>query len=304
MICHYRAITQEKYSRPIEIAIYGDVHFEAPDCDMTAFKTALKEDAAKGRYLLFPGDLFDLILPNDLKRFSPRALQWVLTDPSTGRSRDTRSRKDAIVDMLVEDAYKLLKNHAPRIIGIGLGNHERAYIKRGYSDPTQSLVDRLNAHTTPADKVAHLGYSAFVRLAIYQNREPNQGARTIIIYCHHGWGGGSRTRGASITKYWRHFADYDAEIGIYAHDHKSQMDASIKFSMVGKPPRIKATKRLLILSGTFLKSIADGLDPSYGEERGFSPENIGRHILWLKPIFNNESPGYPMRYDVSFEGRA
>ena len=74
--------------------------------------------------------------------------------------------------------------------------------------------------------------------------------------------------------------------------------------MVGKPPKLKSKKRLLVLSGTFLRAIADGVDPSYGEEKGFAPENIGRHILWVKPLHNNEVPGYPLKYDVSFEGRA
>jgi len=304
MRCHQRKIIHRKYSDPIEIAIYGDVHFEAPECDLTALKAALKEDAAKKRYLIFPGDLFDLILPNDLKRFTPKALQWITTDPNTGRYRDTRSRKDAIVDMLVDDAYKLLKPHASRIIGIGFGNHERQYIKRGYSDPIQALVTQLNKHTTKDDRIVHLGYSSFVRLDTYQARDLNNGCRTLVLYYHHGWGGGSRTRGASITKYWRHFADYQADVGIYAHDHKSQIDSSIQFSMIGKPPRIKTKKRLLVLSGTFLRAIGDGVDPSYGEEKGFSPENIGRHILWIKPLYNNEVPGYPLRYDVSFEGRA
>jgi hypothetical protein len=304
MRCHHRNIPHRKNSDPIEIAIYGDVHFEAPECDLKAVKSALKEDGTKKRYLLFPGDLFDLILPNDLKRFSPKALQWIITDPLTGRARDATARKDALVDMLVNDVYRLLKPYANRIIGIGFGNHEMAYIKRGYTDPTQALVDLLNQHTTAETRVAHLGYSAFMRLCIVPARKIRGGTRSLVLYYHHGWGGGSRTRGASITKYWRHFADYQSDIGIYAHDHKSQLDSSIQFSTVGRPPRIKAKKRLLVLAGTFLKAIGDSVDPSYGEQKGFSPENIGRHILWVKPLYNNEQPGYPLRFDCSFEGRS
>ena len=303
MICHERIIKNRKSTEPIEIAIYGDVHFEAEGCDLKALKSSLKEDAHHKRYLLFPGDLFDLILPNDLKRFSPSALKWLITDPNTGRHRDTSSRKDAIVDMLVDDAYKLLKPYASRIIGIGFGNHERSYIKRGYSDPIAGLVTQLNKHTTSDARIAHLGYSAFLRLCIQPMHKQRGGTRTITLYYHHGWGGGSRTRGASITKYWRHFADYDADVGIYAHDHKSQIDSSIKFELIGRPPRTKPKKRLLVLAGTFLRAIGDGIDPSYGEEKGFSPENIGRHILWIKPMFNGGVPGYPLKYDVSFEGR-
>jgi hypothetical protein len=303
MICHERIIKHVRPSEPIEIAIYGDVHFESEGCDLQALKSLLKEDARRKRYLLFPGDLFDLILPNDLKRFRPSALKWIITDPNTGRHRDTNSRKDAIVDMLVDDAYKLLKPYASRIIGIGFGNHEMSYIKRGYSDPIHGLINQLNKHTTSDARIAHLGYSAFLRLNIQPVRKQRGGTRTLTLYCHHGWGAGARTRGASITKYWRHLADYDAEVGIYAHDHKSQIDSSVKFEMIGRPPRTKSKKRLLVLSGTFLRTISDSIDPSYGEQKGYAPENIGRHVLWVKPIFNPAVPGYPLKYDVSFEGR-
>jgi len=305
MICHERIIKNPRSAEPIEIAVYGDVHFEAEGCDHKALKSSLKEDGQHKRYLLFPGDLFDLILPNDLKRFRPSALKWIITDPNTGRHRDTRDRKDAIVDMLVNDAYKLLKPYASRILGIGFGNHERSYIKRGYSDPIAGLITQLNKHTTKDARIAHLGYSAFLRLVIQpQQHKQRGGTRSITLYYHHGWGGGARTRGATITKYWKHLADYGADIGVYAHDHKSQLDSSIRFELIGRPPRVKAKKRLLVLAGTFLRTISDGVDPSYGEEKGYAPENIGRHLIWIKPIFNPEIPGYPLKFDASFEGRS
>lgn len=309
MICHERVIYYDTLAEPIEIAVYGCVHLESENCDLKAFKTALKEDAKKKRYLLFMGDFFDLILPNDAKRFRPTAMKWLLVDPVTGQNRARQDVKDAIVDMIVDDAYRILKPHAEagRIIGFLDGNHERSYVKRGYTNPTARLIESLNQHTPKDGKITHLGLQAFIRLILRQRGKKdikNATGRACTLFTHHGFGAGSRTRGSSITKYWRHMADYDCHVGVYAHDHRSQSDASIQFSMIGHPPRTKAKKRLLIICGTFLKTIAGGVDPSYGEERGYSPSHIGRHILWLQAVANNEAIGYPLRYDVAFEGRA
>jgi len=163
-----------------------DVHWGATACDENAFRAFL-EDSDDKTLFLFGGDLFDAIIVND-RRYR--------------KSKD-KTISDAIIDENVNEMVDILKPYADRIIGIGSGNHEDTIVKNCGTDPIGRLCKHLN--------VENLGYSGLIRLMF--STKTGRGRKVIIRY-HHGWGGGSRTQGADLTKFSKDMSYWQRETAI------------------------------------------------------------------------------------------
>src|SRR5437867_3722798 len=61
-------------SGEVGLSLLSDVHLGARNCDEGLFLQDLEEAAARRDRLLINGDLWDLILPGDSKRFKPSVL--------------------------------------------------------------------------------------------------------------------------------------------------------------------------------------------------------------------------------------
>ena len=105
--------------------------------------------------------------------------------------------------------------------------------------------------------------------------------RKVVIRGHHGWGGGSRTQGADLTKYSRDVAYWDADIFGYGHVHRLQDDRIPRLGLVGK--KLIAKPKVMVICGTFLKTLSEDASPSYSERAGYPPTEIGGAIISIKP---------------------
>ena len=64
-------VAPAKAGQVIKLALYSDIHFDSPDCDRETLKKHLDSNIKDGRYILFDGDFFDVILLGDRKRATP-----------------------------------------------------------------------------------------------------------------------------------------------------------------------------------------------------------------------------------------
>ena len=136
-------ITQKKLtgSKELTLTLMSDLHFGAPNVDYARMLEDLEEAKRNNDRILLDGDIFDMILPGDVKRYIPEAL----ATPLQGRSN--------IVNVIVKYAAEFLKPYATQIDMIATGNHEESVMKYHHVDPVQLLVGKLNEN--PGADVYH-----------------------------------------------------------------------------------------------------------------------------------------------------
>lgn len=242
-----------EYGQTFKLKPISDIHIGAKAFDRNAFKEYL-EDSDENTYFLGIGDLYDAIVVNDIRY---------------QKSSDDEDGDD-IIDKQVKKGVKFLEPYKDRIIGLGVGNHERTVIKRCGTDMIKRTCEELG--------VPSLGYSGLFRLIF---REKDGRGRTVIIRYHHGWGGGSRTIGADLTKFSRDVAYWDADVFLYGHVHKKQTDEIPRLGLRGE--KLYAKPKVICICGTFLRTYMDSSDATYSEVCGYPPVAVGGITLSIKP---------------------
>jgi hypothetical protein len=129
--------------------------------------------------------------------------------------------------------------------------------------------------------VQDIGFSGLFRLHLTDN---NSRGRKVVIRYHHGWGGGSRTQGADLTKYSKDIAYWDADIFLYGHTHRRQTDSIPRLGMSGD--KLISKPKIMGICGTFLKTYTNSIQPTYSEVKGYPPVEIGGICLSIKPQDN------------------
>jgi UDP-2,3-diacylglucosamine pyrophosphatase LpxH len=243
-----------KPGETIKIKPISDIHFGSRHCDVKALKRFLGEPDEK-TYLIGLGDWLDCVITSDIKRY---------------RKSGDGSEGEEIIDEQVDNLVDIMTPFKSQIIGIATGNHEDTITKHCGTNPSRRMADRLG--------VTYLGFSFLLRLLLTQG---GQGGRTVILRGHHGWGGGSRTQGADITKCAKDMAYFDADIFLYGHTHKLQCDTVPRLSLNGD--RLIARPKHLCICGTFLKTYSDSTDVTYSEAKGYPPVSLGGLEISIKP---------------------
>ena len=244
-----------KYGNTIKIKPLFDVHYGHKACDINATKKYLAENDDKNTYIIGGGDTLDSI---------------IVTDPRYRKSMDT-SESDAIIDEQIDGIEKILLPYKERIIGLGRGNHEKTIILKCGTNPIKRLCKRLDTKD--------LGYSGLIRLLF---SEKGGRGRSVTIRYHHGWGGGSRTQGADLTKYSKDLQYWDADIFLYGHVHRLQSDRVPRLGLSGE--EFISKPKIECICGTFQKTYTKGSDSTWAEEKGYPPTEIGGLIINIKPV--------------------
>lgn len=244
-----------KYGDTITLKPLFDAHVGNRYCDIRALRAYLADSDDK-TYIIGGGDLIDAVVTKDIKRY-------------TKASDDTDG--DDIIDIQLNKLQEILEPYKDRIIGLGTGNHESTITKYHGTNPMRRLARRLNT--------VSLGFSWLVRLRF---REAKGRGRTLTIRGHHGWGGGSRTQGADLTKYSKDIAYWAADMFLYGHVHRRQSDHIDRLAWVGGKKLISKPKHIFIC-GTFLKTLSDTDDATYSEEKGYPPVSIGGINIRIQP---------------------
>lgn len=240
-----------KYGETIKIKPIFDVHYGNKYCDVKAFKEYLK-DSDENTYFFGGGDLMDSI---------------VVTDPRYAKHADA-TETGAIIDEQVEGLFEILKPY--KMLGIGRGNHEDVIIRRCGTDPAKRLARKLDCK--------YLGLSGLIRLQLHIEKSHS---RKVVIRWHHGWGGGSRTQGADLTKYSKDGMHWDADVFLYGHVHRKQADRIPRLGLSGE--QLISKPKLVGICGTYLRTYSKTTDSSYSELKGYPPTEIGGLVLNITP---------------------
>jgi len=274
MIVHDAHIILPSHLAELEHPIIADTHIGARACHEKRLENDLRRIASRPTaYPILLGDQFDAIVPKDVRRFSPSVCApWAYDEDFMGR--DEFPLEDVIGRQEERGKQIFALGPVERILGIADGNHEIAYLKYHSNDITRRVADHFSWKL--------LGYTFFLNITVGFEDHPRTFQYTI--YGHHGWGGGSRTEGYNLTKYSRHMPYFDAQIFAFAHVHDTQTKVIPYISSVDEYERklgkhanedIQFNDRVLIVTGTYLRTLAQGRFPTYSEEKGYPPRKLG-----------------------------
>lgn len=240
----------------IKVKPIMDLHKGAKGCDLRAFKSFIK-DGDENTYYYTNGDLWDAIYFRD-KRFKSSGQEHTdIDDP---------------IDVEIEEMVELLSPIKDKLICIGHGNHEETVLKTCGTNMSKRLAKALD--------VPYKGYSFWFRLNLHQNGGK---VRNVDIFSTHGFGGGTRTEGGSITKYSK-FADrFLCDILVVGHDHRKQY---VRYPIMGikgvTDVRLMAQPKLVCLGGSWKKAYSNDTSTTWEETKGFCASEIGGITIEIK----------------------
>jgi hypothetical protein len=247
-------------SQIIKIRPLMDLHKGAKTCDMRAFKEWLK-DHDEDTYYYTNGDLWDMIFFDD-KRFRLSG-----HDPMDGEDDDP-------IDVEVREMAQILEPIKDHLIAVGTGNHEDTIAKRCKTNPSKRLADLLG--------VPYLGFSFWFRLLL--TAETGGCGRTVDFFSTHGFGGGTRTEGGSVTKYSKFSDRFMCDVFVAGHDHRKQYVRYPLLGITGKKDVVLFGKsKLVCLGGSWKKTYGMGTAVTWEETKGFPPSELGGITIQIKP---------------------
>lgn len=239
----------------IKIKPIMDLHKGSKTCDLKAFKQFIS-DNDELTYFYTNGDLWDAIYFRD-KRFKA--------------SGQDKTDKDDAIDEEIDEMAELLAPIQDRLICIGHGNHEETVLKMCLTNMSKRLANRLN--------VPYLGYSFWLRLKL----ACLQRIRTVDIFSTHGFGGGTRTEGGSVTKYSKYADRYDCDIFVAGHDHRLQFVKYPLLAITGdNSVKMFSKSKLICLGGSWKKAYSSDTSTTWEETKGFPAALMGGMTIEIK----------------------
>lgn len=259
------------------ITLMSDLHIGASSVDYKLIDEELEEAWKNDDRILINGDVFDMILTRDFKRFEPDVLH--------SRLRGCRD----IINKAVDWGEEIFGDYARNIDMIGVGNHESAVEKHHNVDVVGMLIERLERRK--GAKIAYGGYSGFVDYRFRccrHNKEERGAGKRYVIYYHHGSGGACEvTKGVADL---HHKSWIDADVIWLGHKHHKVSVAvqSMSCPLGGHNPKLHEVKQIITgaycdtYSGQSQRTIkTHGRRSNYAADSGVQPQGKGGMRLLL-----------------------
>lgn len=266
------------------LTLMSDLHIGAPNIDYGLISEELSRAKEKQDRILLNGDIFDMILPGDIKRFSPTALHPRLQG------------RDDVVNGQVEWAEELLAPYARQIDMIGTGNHEAVIAKYRSFDPIVELVKRLSKRTR------HLiYYGGYTGMIDYRFRQKHATHRYIVYY-HHGAGGDAPITGGMIDAMRKGWVDANVRWEGHRHSRWARTIQAVTCPTDGYEPVMKDIN--MILTGSYFDTYrgqiqadmtSGGRRSNYAADRGMAPQGKGGMRIELEFLPASSSKPYRVR---------
>jgi len=254
----------------------SDLHFLASDFDERLFKREFDEAARLGARISINGDIADLILPRDMKRYHPAVYD------DAGR--------DGVLNFITEQAFEALRPYADLFDVISPGNHEDAAVKHHHYDILRSVITLLNRERDSSLPPIHQGdYRGFQRYRLTVSGGGSDGAtRHFTVFRHHGRGGAApiskgmidfdrlRKLAEGVDLYW---------IG-HKHNKIHDRDAASPVYM-GPYGKLRQRRVQAIMTGTYHSAFIETDPDAHGNnvhfgERMYSTNSQGGMFIALK----------------------
>jgi hypothetical protein len=243
-----------------KIIICSDLHLGAAHSRWDLFeKQVLERNHTNDKALfLFNGDMINCIAPGD-----PRYRHTEVHEMFKGKDNQFQQETHFYCDLIEKWGIP-----AGRILGHVSGNHEDAALKHHNYDAFLDIVKRTGS--------PYLGIENFVKI----NFRVNGGTKLpLVLYCHHGMGGGSRRKGsgAQLEKYINYTFPYrGARIFAFANEHALADDAVVVQRQNRRAGGLQLKEILYVNSGTYLGGEA------YARRKMYSPKPIGHIEITVK----------------------
>jgi hypothetical protein len=254
------------YGDTFKLLPLTDIHYDGKGknsiCDIGKLRKDLKERVDEKTIIMGLGDWFGGIIPSDVKRYR--------------KEHDAAEGAD-ILDEQVEGLAEELMPYRENIYVILMGNHEDTILSHCATNLTQRLINKLNEGIQKP--IINGEYSALIQLRFSEN---GSRGRSMIIRAHHGWGGGSRTEGADITKFSHDVKFWQADLFLYGHVHKLKVNDIEEGRIVGDSDWKTYLKRMVIC-GAYQRTYSKGNTATYAERRGYPPTTLRHPIIYLSP---------------------
>jgi len=278
VICRPKAI-KYKTNAPVTFRLISDLHIGHSGVSYDKIKRELKEADENGDRILINGDVFDMIIPSDGKRFVADILHKRLHG------------KRNILNEAIKWAVEILGPYYSKIDMIGVGNHEASVEKYHSADPVALLIDAMKSQVpfNPDHKIHHGGYSGFVDYKLYRTEDKDGktgGSTRLIIWYHHGYGGSAPVTHGVIDFARAGWVNADVKWFGHKHTRMSVQDVAYRCPVSGSKP-IREDVRL-IRTGSYFETYhgqsqdsikSNGRKGSYAADACMAPQGIGGALL-------------------------
>lgn len=255
--------TTIKANTPLKLGLFSDTHIDNPNFDEATFNEHASYCIKDQRYILFGGDVLDVILRTDHKRAVNSLLE----------------KRDDQVNAKLEKAYDILSPYRDYILFFGRGNHEESCLKYNGVNVLDLLAKMLTAGTK--HKISVGNYANFLRFNFKDTR--NKSVAHYDIYQHHGMGASAPVTKGMID-FNRIAKGVNADLIWTGHKHQAVIDASDPIMFLDQNGNVIIKNRQCIMTPSYQKGRT--IDPNINfAERMYSHTAMsGFGQLDLTPI--------------------
>ena len=256
-------------NEPIYVTCLSDLHLDENLCDYEGLRdlVSARNEMYPGKHrLIMIGDVYNLVLPPDLRRYRPSV--------QVPNVRGKDSWLDATIEYVTE---RILGLNAPVDL-IGIGNHEESVIQYHGTDVTSRLCAATGAFRG--------GYSGALdyRLNRYAKDSPHKGHATFRIIYHHGAWGGRLAKGYNGASAFACQHD-NWNVFLYGHNHASRIDKDVRVEPDPATGRLIAYPVYLVNCASWVESYSDDASVThYAERKGFlrQPRTAPLIRMWYR----------------------
>lgn len=266
--------------------LVSDAHIDNAHADRQMFDRHMRQCRERGGKWLSNGDFLCLMQG----KWDPRS------DTSACRPEHQQGR---YFDSVITTTADYIAPHADMALLFAPGNHETAIRKRHQTDMNERLVEALRQRR-PADCQAYAGsYANWVRFVVRNKSRRQLVAGSVLMYMHHGYGGGGPvTRGTIQTSRMAvYLPDADIIWTGHTHDEWVMPIQRARLSLRGRPYLDRVTH---VRSPGYKDEFSE--QNGWAVEKGMPPKPKG--ALWLRFYvekvrneYNGESTRV-LRYEV------
>jgi len=242
----------------------SDLHLGGAATNEKHIRRELEEARKNKERININGDVMDLIMPKDLKRYRPEVLKAALQG------------RDDLLDATVDYAVKFLEPYAPQIDVIGIGNHEQSVLTHHNLNLVKGqLIPRLNQQT--GSKIQYGGWGGYIVYRI-ERYGVKGNVREFTIFYYHGAGRGS----AEVTLGYIEFNRkrvfvHGADVIWLGHTH-DRTAAKVVALKPTESAKVIPFEVLLVRSGGY----DNYLDSGYAMVKGMAPKPHGGQQVWCR----------------------
>lgn len=263
---------------PIKLAFMGDIHWEVVNCDIAHFERDINRIKREKYYLVLMGDQFDSLLPDD-KRYAHEILreEYRKLDPAKMITKMVHDLADYFVPI----------QHSGYLLGIHSGNHENVLARVHKRDITYEFCCAIQR--VPGDGVERhpldIGYRCGHRLRLFKEGENGERLRSrMFTICTWHGDGAAYTPEGKMRILRRKADEFIADLHVIGHWHTLDFKEDFTRATIDKigDLKLKTLQRFLGLSGTYHKSMQEGVD-CYTDKRAYPASDIGALFISICP---------------------